>query len=248
MAEILATVELTEDRRILFLRAYSEVRISMQVGSEQGVRNGRIEVRDTKKMGLHLALFGRENVGKPKYEWVFHGAVKMDRTGVYHIAVKPDKNRRGYCGPGEFYYGYRVRQPQEESDPIRRQIMADWNTCKRLRVNEVRDWGEVLEIDDLYTSDLTQAAREELPFGQERFLTDGRPELVQQHNDRQHVRVNDASYVIVVLEEANSDPCDRKMDRKGVTRVYRKPGANLDKVLAAIASMNPRKYTNFSLY
>lgn len=241
---VLASIEKTKDGRILFLQRGSQVALPMSVGDERSVQNGRVVLRDTKKMGLHLATFGLEALeGKTKYEWVFHSSVKLDRPGYYHFAVKPDDSRIGYCGYGELYYVYRVRDPKEESDPIRRGVMETWNSCRRLKVNEVREW-DMLDLP-LYIRD---SDRVDLPFGREVLLTDGCPRNIQYFKDYRRVMVVGGTYVVVVLEESNSDLCDHKMYRRGITRVYRTPDADMEKVLHAIESTNPKRYSNLSLF
>lgn len=224
MADILASIEFTGDGRILYLKRYSEVRIPMNVGDTQAIQNGRLELRDTKKMGLHLAIFGRELVGE-QCEWVFHHSVKLDRPGVYHWAVKPDSNRQSYSGPGEFYYGYRVRDPQEESDPIHREIVTTWRTKKYLRVDAREDWGEVLDLPDLESNPTTDGT-----FRTEEVLTDGRVQVKQYFDDHKHYEVHDATYVVVVLRHAPH----HRVCNLGISRVYVKPSADQKEVLRTI--------------
>lgn len=178
-----------------------------------------LEIRNTKKAGLHAVCTSSVSAD------IYFCHIKLTKDGEYNLVEE-------WKGSEHTYRMYRVVQPEEETCPVRRAMRKAKVSLRNLRIVEIRDWGERLDIEDLI-SDTENSRYEE-------YLTDAQHlSVVQYFEDHHHIWFEGATYVIVELLAFEGDrSCQER--KYSITRVYAKPDCDWEALVHEFERTTPR--------
>jgi len=186
-----------------------------------------LEIRNTKKAGLHAVCTSSVSAD------IYFCHIKLTKDGEYNLVEEWQGERK--------YRMYRVVKPEEETCPVRRAMRKAKVSLRNLRIVEVRDWGEVLEIRDIL-KDTVHGKYEEWTTDapHPRCVGTFQVEDAQEGVLHEHASIEGATYVIVILKEYT----DERGYRNSITRVYAKPNCDWEALVHEFELTTPR-YTRY---